>query len=432
MLLVLSGGAIWNEPPGGPPDPPPTGPQPDPDPPGTPYFRFGTRSNNVSPSNFTTIASLHPSVYLRTAWGWGGTEPTQNANYQWGNLDTKAANAAAKGIRLLGVLSQAPAWATGGAGAGNKYPVGFQQDFYDFCAAAADRYRNTVEAWEIMNEPNLNNWTGPQVQEILIGASNAIHDVNPDAIVCGGCPSVPFFTSRNAGSIQPAAWSTLFNNAQARAAMDVATYHYYVRPFMPESGNPTGGLHEVLQTQQDWCDDRSFSKPLWITEAGYPAPPTEGLNAEVSEEDQARFSVRYSIICTLYPRTARYYQFQIFGSSTPGIEEGGMGLIRPNGTFKPAWFAVQTCWGIFDHTLIKAERVAHANPNVWIVKFWRQGQKQGYAIWITSGTASVTLSNLPSQVRKTDLLGTQTLVSTSNNQLVVTATIDPQYVEGWW
>lgn len=436
MLLILSGGAIWNEPPGKPVDPDPVGPQPEPDPDLTPYFRYGSRLQTTGTAQFDIANDLYNGLPIRTAWGWRGcvgSVPTKT--YTWGGLDAKAANAASRGIKLLGVLSQGPAWASSNGG-GNYYPDLYPEYFYDFCGKAAARFKGVVDAFEIYNEPNLRSWTGAQVTQIFIGAATAIRAANPNAIICGGCPSVPFYTSRNAASIQPSAWAAFFENTQVRSLMDVASYHQYQRPFtIDDHDHPLGNLDTIIQNNQNFCSLHGWNGDCWITEGGYPTS-TYGLSGEVTEAEQARGLVKYCIVVAMFQKLTRFYQFQLLGYNTPGpppIEEGGQGITRPDGTKKPAFGALKSLFTLFDADLLKAQRITFpGNANCWVVKYWRKNQRQGYAYWTSRGTQDILFDNAPSQVRKMSFQGVRSIVNTSDNKITLTAGVDPQYVEYWW
>ena len=429
-LLILTGGAIYNEKPIV-VDP---GPQPDPDPSLPAYFRYGTRLSEGSPSVDVELAmSFLPLGPIRSQYSWttavGNTTP--NENYNWSRMDTQSSNFYSRGMKILGVIGRVPSWATSVGAAGNYYPDLYKNYFYNFCRNIAARYKTQVEAWEVLNEPNLRGWTAAQVGEILIGASAAIKTGNPDAIVIGGGPLRTFYNTT--GSIDRNGWGTFFDNPQVRAAMDAASFHQYQRPYTCDGGDhPNGNLDVIFQNNQDFAAQHNFTKPMWITEAGWPTS-TEGISGEVPEDVQARELVKYGVICALFPKISRWHQFQVKGYVTPGIEEGGMGLTRPDGSKKPSWYTLSTLFSIFDEDLLQAQRITQPSNDTWVIKYWRKNRRQGFVYWVATGANKVIqLTGVPSQVRLVSPLGVQSIVSTSDYKINITATRDPQFIELWW
>jgi hypothetical protein len=81
---------------------------------------------------------------------WSQVEPSKGT-YVWGELDEVISDTNARGLRALFTVVRSPSWA-----AVHRYspPADFN-DFGDFVAALADRYKGRGTAYEIWNEQNL-------------------------------------------------------------------------------------------------------------------------------------------------------------------------------------------------------------------------------------------------------------------------------------
>src|SRR5690606_1037984 len=91
-------------------------------------------------------------------------------------------------LKLVPVLYRTPTWARGEA-SGPTAPSADPADFGAFAQAFAERYGDTVEVYQIWDEPNLSiSWGGehPQPAQYLAMLSSAYHAIrtsDPQAIV---------------------------------------------------------------------------------------------------------------------------------------------------------------------------------------------------------------------------------------------------------
>jgi hypothetical protein len=92
---------------------------------------------------------------------WPGFDERSPAGYDWHLYDRIVAEARARGLHvLLTPTGPAPRWATYGRHNGVDHPS--PGHFERFMQAAGTRYRDTVSAWSIWNEPNHPDFLGPQ------------------------------------------------------------------------------------------------------------------------------------------------------------------------------------------------------------------------------------------------------------------------------
>lgn len=402
-------------------------------PPPAGFLRWGTR---YLENDWPKVTALKPGLLIRRMVAWSSVQPTAGGAYNWSSTDSWIPGAAAAGIKIMGVLSKAPTWATGGAGAGNKYPVGNQNAFYSFCAAAAARYPQ-VDYWEVMNEPDNTGasgpWTSAQVAEILIGAANAIVAARSGAKAIGICTMMNF--ARKQSFVNP-----ILNAIRGVSTIYGVSMHAYTRPYAPELA--TGGsLVTMMATSISMMDAAGFSGPLFITEFG---DPTTFAGARspgwVSEADAANWLVRQSIIQASFARVERSIQFQLPGSST-STEEGGMGLIRgandrggagetsagPAGSFKPGYASYKNMIEKLDQTTISI--TAQSAGPLYRYRYDKVGGSYGYIIWCVSGSLATTIAGLTPTARVTQNNGTSATVPTTDGALTIAATPAPQYIE---
>lgn len=113
------------------------------------------------------------------------------ADLDWAKLDQIVYEADRRGMGILGVLQWSPDWATDGpTGSGHPSDV---QDFADFAAAVADRYRDKITAYEVWNEPNASFFWNPidpvEYTRLLQATYTSLKSVNPDITVVGAVVS---------------------------------------------------------------------------------------------------------------------------------------------------------------------------------------------------------------------------------------------------
>jgi hypothetical protein len=132
---------------------------------------------------------------------WYRIEPGKG-QYNWGALDAIVNTANAHGVNVLFSVVKAPAWARpGNTNWSVEGPPANPQDFGDFMAAMAGRYRGRVRAYEIWNEQNLwYEWGGEPIDakryvQLLAAAYRGVKGADPGALVISGAPTPTGVTS---------------------------------------------------------------------------------------------------------------------------------------------------------------------------------------------------------------------------------------------
>lgn len=202
--------------------------------------------------------------------------------------------------------------------------------FARYAARMARETRGRVRHFEIWNEPNTAGFWPPEPNAadyaaLVRAAAPAIRAENPEAVVIGGV------TSGIAGEF----WRGVFA-AGGGEFLDAISIHPYITPDAPE---PRGTWEEMRAIHE-----MSGGLPVWITEFGY---PTAGVNS-VSEERQADMVARTYLGALVRPWVERtfYYWFGPDGDDAE-LNEDNFGLVRHDGSRKPAFAALQTITRLF-------------------------------------------------------------------------------------
>jgi hypothetical protein len=275
--------------------------------------------------------------WIRIDFVWAAIE-VRRGHHDWRLYDELVAAAERRGLAILGIIAFTPDWATDGP------PLtGVPRDVDDwrrFCAAAANRYRDTIRTWEVWNEPNLDRfWAGTREEyweRILIPAADAIHGASPDARVAG--PAL--------AHLQSADWHHWLLATLERAGdrLDVVTHHVYDRDGYRDltrklTGSTTfaddprfwdivaPSVREVLKEAGVYPD-----KPFWLTETGWESA-ARGEAAQLDDylgflRDWFTGHEQRSWIDKVF-----FYELQ----DPP--QEFTWGLLRPDGSAKSAYHA---------------------------------------------------------------------------------------------
>jgi hypothetical protein len=128
--------------------------------------------------------------WVKQSFAWRDIEGIEKGKYDWFRPDLIVDEVERAGLKLLVRLDRQPYWsqAPGSSLKDNKPPDDLQ-DFADFCAVLAGRYRGRIAAYQIWNEPNLSREWGEQPPDpaaytaLLKACYEAIKAADPAAIV---------------------------------------------------------------------------------------------------------------------------------------------------------------------------------------------------------------------------------------------------------
>ncbi len=286
-------------------------------------------------------------TWLRFDIEWSDVQPKNAQTYDWGKIDALIAAAHARGIEVLPILLYAPRWARSEAciesvRCAPKDPA----QFATFAAAAALRFApQGVHQWEIWNEPNLGaSWlpkaNPAQYAAFLKSSSAAIKKVDPSAhIVTGGLG--PAATRGN--DIAPIEFLRALYDAGAEYSFDAVGFHPYSFPASPGFPREWNAWQQMNNTNPSlrsvMIENVDEEKKIWVTEYGTPTGGPGGMS-----EDSQQSMITDAITLWSAPHFAGpliLYTYKDLGTNQD-TKENFFGIIRYDGTQKPAYKALQT------------------------------------------------------------------------------------------
>jgi len=207
---------------------------------------------------------------------WPDLEPSKG-QWRFDTLDKYVALAEQHNTEILLPLAVTPQWASsrpdvrsGWQNAGFTAEPKDMNDWRTYVRQVVTRYKGRISAYEIWNEPNLQQyWIGntDQLLAMTKDAHDIIKSIDPAALLVS--------PSATAGRGIP--WLADFLSKGGGRYVDVIGYHFYVFPQPPEALLPL--IEKVKQTLKD---NRTGDKPIWDTELGWAEPkpfPSEELAA---------------------------------------------------------------------------------------------------------------------------------------------------------
>jgi hypothetical protein len=295
--------------------------------------------------------------WVREEFPWGVVEP-QPGKYSWGRTDAMMAAASLAGVNVLGILSYSAPWASSdpSGGGDSKYPPRAASDYARYAAAVVSRYGQGGHFWasrpdlpmrpltavQIWNEPWGHWFWKPNPSPVAYArlaraAASAIRAVNPNTkiLVSGDILQV-----RTDGAIVDWLRNLRAADPGLNTLVDAYSVHPYPHPrtngpFLDRS-DPRWDYRRVTLTHE--IDP---SLPIWITEVGW---STANTSDSVSQTTQATY-VTDAVVRAVrdwgsYVQRIFLYSFDR-DSTNLADREGHYGLLRQDGSAKPAWTALK-------------------------------------------------------------------------------------------
>jgi hypothetical protein len=287
-------------------------------------------------------------TWVRFDFTWADIQPRSGAAYEWTRYDSLVKAASQRGLRILGMIAYAPSWARDQSCPSDKMcrPREVAQ-FAAFSGVLASHYSTRgVHDWEIWNEPNLRIFFHPEPDaryytQLLLAAHSAIHRADARAYVVSGGVSP---AAVEEGDVPPIDFLTSIYAAGGRTGFDALGAHPYCYNGTYDCPRQAASWSAWSQMATTPVSLRSImtkygdaGKQVWATEFG---APTNGRGA-VTEAHQA---VMMEQALTLFRGSSWagpifLYSYQDNGTDVTDREDW-FGLIRADGTRKPAYSAV--------------------------------------------------------------------------------------------
>lgn len=260
------------------------------------------------------IAQAGGFKWIRQDFAWNDIEISGKGNYtdtrnpgkvvsSWDKYDFIVNQAVAHNINIMARLDSPPVWARKPGDDMERYhkgPPANNNDYGDFVAAVAARYKGKIKYYQIWNEPNLiGEWGGhPVSAEQYVALLKVAHDgikaVDPDAVIISAALAPT--TEDSAANRNDILYLEDMYRAGAKAYFDVMSTMIYGLG-QPPSDRRTDFkrlsfsrpllLHEVMERNGDAL------KPIWISEyawVSFPDNLQQQLN--LSPEGWAAFQAK--------------------------------------------------------------------------------------------------------------------------------------------
>lgn len=235
---------------------------------------------------------------VRIGISWISTQFSEDGSFFWGATDYVINEAHRRGMGVLGVLHETPAWA------GNPPLSGVPNldAFGRFAGAVAGRYEGKISALEVWNEPNGRFFLNPVDPAAYTGMVKAAYaaikahddpdDPDDDITVVAGVLG----SGRTLGdnfTMNPIDFLQGMYDADAHGYFDAFSFHpyHYDIPFSEgatQSDSPILQLREIRALMEQYGDG---ALKVWASEYGLPTTPFDPQHPLLynSPEKQAEF-----------------------------------------------------------------------------------------------------------------------------------------------
>ena len=291
---------------------------------------------------FDVMESMNVT-WVRVDFDWSVAE-TERGQFNWEYPDAIVNEAAARGMKVLGVLAFSPEWArpsTRGDSADARHSRPEQMsEWAEFARLVTERYApRGVHTWEIWNEPNTRKFWPPRPDVNEYGtlfwvAAEAIRGVDEQATILIGGLAPKFHVPDS--EVPPTDYlEKLYQNGAVQLADGVAV-HPYTFPILPMDTpqRAVGGFKDLPALRAVMDSHGDGHKKIWITEFGAPTgagPYAVSDNAQATALLQARRQVRKWD----WAGPLIYYEL-VDGGTNPTDAEQNFGVLRSDLSPKPA------------------------------------------------------------------------------------------------
>lgn len=269
---------------------------------------------------------------------WAAIEPLPGW-YDWSAIDRVVNTAAARNIKVLGVLNSTPLWAA----VPDTLPLaGMPKDnaqFANFARIVATRYKGKVASYEVWNEPNgIQFWqpspNAAQYTELLKAAYTAIKTADPNAVVVAA--AVGAVIDFGILTVNPVRFISEMYAAGAAGYFDALSFHPYLynNPFSQGTPYYDSPLNQAKRIYNLMVANGDGNKKLWNTEYGQPA-------SVVSEANQAAYLGDFLRTWRDLPFAGPSFIHSLVDNAGADPVEASFGLFYTDWTAKPSLTTVK-------------------------------------------------------------------------------------------
>jgi len=336
----------------------------------------------------------------RILFYWAELQSSQNADWNIFQVqDGWLADAAKHGRQVVGLIEKTPQWATDGR-LGTGVPRGLYLPIDDpnnswagFVRTLVKRYAGRIDHWIIWNEPDVQapdfgvqfDGTVADYYRLVKVAYQVAKQENPNAVIHLAGLTYYHDTEHH----RPAYLQRFINEARKDPTsvaqhyyFDIATLHIYFN---------SDEVYNVTQIMRNILRQNGLKQPLWINETNAqpsndPLNPWRDPTHIVSLDQQADFLVE-SFAMGLAAGADRLAVYKLIDVPPPLPGWPPDGLIRSNGSHRPAYDALKTITTYFRNTR-SARLVRTGSTDIVTLD---RGSQTTRIMWARSAS-SVTLS----------------------------------------
>jgi len=287
--------------------------------------------------------------WIRIGIYWSVVQRRGPRAYDWAPFDRVVKAARRRGLRVLGTMLYAPAWARE-RGTPSSAPPADPRAFAAFAGHAARHFcPRGVHAYEIWNEPNIAGfWAGgpdpARYTQLLRASYTAIKRADHSAtVVSGGLSPYATYGAADAQSMNPLTFLERMYANGARGSMDAVGWHPYNFPWglgyyewsaWSQMASTSPSARSIMKANGDG------KKKIWATEWG---APTGSSSQSMSEAAQAQL-VRDGLTrlkAWSWAGPSFLYNFRDKGTNLSDREQN-FGLVRHDWSPKPAYQAYRS------------------------------------------------------------------------------------------
>jgi polysaccharide biosynthesis protein PslG len=308
-------------------------------------------------------------VKVQVSWKLYQPAPEQYSDERFADLDQLVEAAQENNINVLLGVAKAPEWSRP-----TTEMDGSPRDndlYRQFMQMLALRYKGRVSAYELWNEPNLQReWNGVPLDAAALGAliragAEGVRAADSAALVISGAPAVTGIDDGIVAIDDRRYFRAMLESGVAQVVDGFGVHPYgWANPpdatvANPDTAVPTHNDHPSFffqDTLQDYgallTDFNITDKQLWVTEFGWgsfegfgTAPPAEAtFMVDVSEWQQAVYTQRALVLADDWPWVGPMMLWNLNFAPWIGaaFSESGYSLLRPDGSFRPSYFALAT------------------------------------------------------------------------------------------
>jgi hypothetical protein len=278
--------------------------------------------------------------WVRITIRWSAINPAPGV-WQLAELDREVADARARGVEVLALLSQTPEWLGGGPhGVVPPADVAFWREFV---GRIARRYRGKIAAYEIWNEPDVGDlgqgigWgrdldEAPRYVDLLHAAAAVIRDEAPGTLIVA--PALSSGATDRTAQLLRQIESTTFADGAAVDDVDVVSVHQNVL----DADAPGEWLVRLLSRKLyplSAVAPTLATKPIWLTEFGWQT----GEVGEARQREYLEQALTFATGAADWPRCDNVGNYRITAAFVYKLRDSSgetSGVYRENGEPKTA------------------------------------------------------------------------------------------------